>query len=323
MKKLRKILLLSTLTAVCVLAALLSACAQQLTGLVIICDELTEDNVLTLEVGEVRTLGVEFYPASNTLSKEIDWTVAASPKGCVTVDDSGNVTALKPGVAVVTAKVTTKFGPVFASCEVSVAGDSIQEALPAALVAVLNRLAPSGVSNEEALNEDYFAAWTNAQVDAWNAESEVTSDYELVLGAYRVQKGLFEGAIIVKTATTGYWSYYENDPDSGLIPHLVLYTAIDKDGKFIGMNVADMGEEDFYSADNFAGLNLEIIGKSFVGKSIDDIYDYVDEFTDMGFFTVIPEKVDSFAGATIRPYYTSFAFIQAMTLATEVFVAMQ
>jgi len=329
MKKLQKLLLSCVLAAVFALAFSLSACAQQLTGLAITCAELTPEDGLTLEVGEVRTLGIEFYPEGNTLAKEIVWTAVANPKGCVTVDDSGNVTAVKPGAAVVTAKVTTKFGPVFASCEVTVTGDGEQpgdafgfsQSPSAAAVTVLNRLVPSGQSNATALTEQYFAGWTAAQIDAWNdGESEITSDYELVLAAFRAQKGPHEGAIIVKTATTGYWSYDEDDPDSG-VPYLILYVAIDKDGKFLGMDVEDMGKEDFYSEDNFSGLNVEVIGKTFVGKTMDDLYDYIDVLADGSFFTVIPEKVNSFADATIRPSYTSYAFIQAMLLATEVFVS--
>jgi len=300
------------------LAFALAACAEQITGVSLNYDELS------LEAGEIRTLGVAFTPQSNTLDKEVEWSVVANPKNCVTVDGDGNVTGVRAGVAVVTAKVTTKFGAFYASCGVTVAGGAqnggsfdFNEPPSAEVVAILNLLAPSGQENGAAHTGNYFAGWSKTQIDAWNAEqSGIAGDYETVLAAYKAVKGDSAGAVIVKTATTGYWSYDEETEED---VYIIIYTAIDKNGKILGMHIEDLAIEDYYSDDGFARMNAAIFGTTFVGKAIGDldVEDFIEDFADAGYFTV---KEGMFEAGATRPYYTSYAFVQSILLATEVFM---
>ena len=68
---------------------------------------------LNLTVGESETLIASLLPENTTETAE--WSVVAEPQGCVTVED-GNVTAVAPGSATVTATA----GEVSASCKVTV-----------------------------------------------------------------------------------------------------------------------------------------------------------------------------------------------------------
>lgn len=68
---------------------------------------------ITLEIDETETLTATLTP-DNATDKTVTWTVA--PSGVVSVDDNGNVTALKDGTATITATANGKS----ATCSVTV-----------------------------------------------------------------------------------------------------------------------------------------------------------------------------------------------------------
>ena len=72
-----------------------------------------DKTALTLEIDETETLTATLTP-DNATDKTVTWTVA--PSGVVSVDDNGNVTALKDGTATITANANGKS----ATCSVTV-----------------------------------------------------------------------------------------------------------------------------------------------------------------------------------------------------------
>ena len=72
-----------------------------------------DKTAITLEIDETQTLTATLTP-DNATDKTVTWTVA--PSGVVSVDDNGNVTALKDGTATITANANGKS----ATCSVTV-----------------------------------------------------------------------------------------------------------------------------------------------------------------------------------------------------------
>ncbi len=89
-------------------------CGKQKPVTVIAVESVTLNKTeITLEIDETQTLTATLTP-DNATDKTVTWTVA--PEGVVSVDDNGNVTAIKDGTAMITATANGKT----AQCSVTV-----------------------------------------------------------------------------------------------------------------------------------------------------------------------------------------------------------
>lgn len=89
-------------------------CGKQKPVTVIAVESVTlNKTAITLEIDEMETLTATLTP-DNATDKTVTWTVA--PAGVVSVDDNGNVTAIKDGTATITATANGKS----ATCSVTV-----------------------------------------------------------------------------------------------------------------------------------------------------------------------------------------------------------
>jgi len=305
-------------------AATVSACAEQFSGVSLNYNALLLEAGDTLESGETEKLTVTVIPAGYSQDTTVEWSYVAVPSGCIViaVDEkedpyAAEIRAVFEGVAIVTATVSTKFGSMAASCQITVSGGAafgFNQKAALASVPVLNKIAPSGETDGAAHNGSYYSEWSGEQIKAFNEKSKSTDADNAVLAAYKAVKGNSVGAIIVKTATAGYYTVegYEE-------AEVLMYTAIDKDGKLIGMRIFDetnaitgyIAFEDYFSEDDFDAFNAEkVTGKTIAAVTsltVQDIEHY---------FTV---KEGMFEAGSTYPTYTGAAFIKAAVLAAEVF----
>ena len=295
MKKIRIVSLICLAVIAAAVTFSFAACAEQPEGV------LLDRTRLVLRPGEKETLAVSVVPEGYSHKYEVVWSVAANPEDCVTVNkESGEVIAVKIGVAVVTATVSTKFGALKASCAVMVEGavnlEFTTKAAPAA-VARLNEVAPSGVKDGEVQSdrEGYYYELTSDQVAIWNKNSKIVDESNRVLAAYKAVKGNSTGATVVKSTTKG-------QKDS-----LVMYIAVGTDGKLLAMRIDAALKEDFYADDEFVGLSAENRGNA------------LSELTAADFTKHLTKKEGAGEDADVN--VTANACLTAVKLAAELFAA--
>ncbi|MDR2890300.1 MAG: Ig-like domain-containing protein [Alistipes sp.] len=112
-----------TLAALLIAASIVASCKEDPQGPTDIPLEKIElsDPTLALEVGDEQTLEVVFTPADAT-NREVEW--VSNDPATVSVDQNGNIEALKPGNATVTA--TSKVDDtIVASCVISVTAATV------------------------------------------------------------------------------------------------------------------------------------------------------------------------------------------------------
>ncbi|MCL2797130.1 MAG: hypothetical protein FWD58_03645 [Firmicutes bacterium] len=302
MKKISIVTIL--IMAVAVGAFSFSACAEQADGVWI-----DPPNVVLLPEGQA-TLTVKIMPEGYSQKCEVAWAISANPEDCVTLaagiaadgketPDCAVVTAVKIGVAVVKATVSTKFSSLEASCTVRVEGavslEFTEVAAPAAVIR-LNAVAPSGVSDGEVqIDKRYYYGLSGDRLSIWNLNSRLASEDGRVLGAYQAAKGDSAGAIIVNTETKG---------QKGM---LNIFTAVDESGKLLAMRVDDGGAEDFFAEDKLAGFSEEFADKA------------LSELTAAGFIKHLTKK-DS-APENVSAALTANAYVMAIKMAAELFAA--